>query len=296
MRPASRSGVAHVNGAQLYYETYGEGHPVVLVHAGIADCRQWDDQIEAYADHYQVIRYDHRGWGRSDAPAGPVAFHEDLAGLLGALGVERAHVLGISMGGTMAIDFALTHPQMVRSLVLAGSWLSGFPTESSAQEDAVWQAFEEALTREDFDQANRLEVDLKLSGIYRTPEQVDAAVRERLLMIHHSSFDRLGEREQMRPWLKPEPTAAGRLGEIQVPTFIMYGDLDVPAVPIIAEKLGREIAGAQTHVLHGTAHVPNMEQPDEFNRLTLAFWASLQHASERRGIEEQESRPVPYAH
>lgn len=290
MPPASRSGVANVNGAQLYYEMYGEGHPLVLLHAGIADCRQWDDQIAAYAEHYLVIRYDHRGWGRSSAPAGPVAFHEDLAALLGALGVERAHVLGISMGGTMAIDFALTHPQMVSSLVLAGSWLSGFPNEATAQEKNIWQAFEEAVKSEDFDQANRLEVDLKLAGIYRTAEQIDFAVRERLLLIHRPSFERLDEREHMQPWLKPEPPAAGRLGEIQVPTFIMYGDLDVPAVSIIAEKLGREIAGARTQVLHGTAHVPNMEQPDEFNRLTLAFWASLQHTSARQGIHEQENR------
>ena len=294
MRPASRSGVAHVNGAQVYYETYGEGHPLVLVHAGIADCRMWDDQIEAYAEHYQVIRYDHRGWGRSDTPAGPVAFHEDLAVLLDTLGVGRAHVLGISMGGTMAIDFALTHPQMVSSLVLVGSWLSGFPTESSEAENTVWQAFEEALKRDDFDHANMLEVDLKLTGIYRTPEQVDPAVRQRLLTIHRVSFDRLGEREHMRPWLKPEPPSAERLGEIQAPTYIMYGDLDVPSVAIIAEKLGREIDGAQMQVLHGTAHVPNMEMPDEFNRLTLAFWASLPHASERQGVP-QENRPMPYA-
>lgn len=282
MRQAVQSGVVSVNGAQLYYEIYGAGHPLVLLHAGIADCRQWDDQIEAYAERYLVIRYDQRGWGRSDAPAGPVAFHEDLAGLLVALGIERAHVLGISMGGTTAIDFALTHPQMVSSLALSGSYLSSYSTERSAGEDAVWQSLEEALQQRDLDRANMLEIDLKLAGIYRTPERVNPAVRERLLHIHRAAFDRLDERERMRPWRKPEPPAAGRLGEIQVPTLIMYGDLDVPAVHVIAEKLAREIAGARIELLRGTAHVPNMEQPDEFNRLTLAFWDSLQRESEGR--------------
>jgi 3-oxoadipate enol-lactonase len=270
-----QAGTAEVNGARLYYEVHGAGAPLVLLHAGIADCRQWDDQIEALAQRYRVIRYDHRGWGRSDTPEGPVAFHEDLYGLLSILGIERAHVLGISMGGTMAIDFALTHPHMVDALVLVGSWLSGFPTEASPAEAAVWAEFEEALRVKDFDRANRLEVGLKLAGIYRTPDQVDPAVRERLLRIHREGFERLAEREHMRPWLKPEPPAASRLHELRAPTLVVYGDLDVPAVPLIAQRLASEIAGASTVVMHGTAHVPNMEQPREFNRLVLDFLATV---------------------
>lgn len=275
-----QSGSAAVNGARLYYEVHGAGSPLVLLHAGIADCRQWDDQIEALAQRYRVIRYDHRGWGRSDTPAGPVAFHEDLYGLLRALGIERAHVLGISMGGTMAIDFALTHPNMVDTLMLVGSWLSGFPTEASPAEAAVWVAFEEALRERDFDRANQLEVDLKLAGIYRTPDQVDPLVREHLLRIHREAFDRLTEREHMRPWLKPEPPAAARLNELRVPTLVVYGDLDVPAVPLIAQRLAREVASARSVVMHGTAHVPNMEQPHEFNRIVLDFLADVPHPRE----------------
>lgn len=282
MRRMVQSGVAAVNGAQLYYEIHGAGHPLVLLHAGIADCRQWDDQIEAYAERYLVIRYDQRGWGRSSAPEGPVAFHEDLAGLLVTLEIDQAHVLGVSMGGTTAIDFALTHPKMVSSLALSGSYLSNFPVERSADEDAVWRAFEEALQQGDLDRANMLEIDLKLAGIHRTPDRVNPDARARLLHIHRAAFDRLGERERMRPWLKPEPPAAGRLGEIRAPALIMYGDLDVPAVHVIAEKLGRELAGARLEVLRGTAHVPNVEQPDEFNRLTLAFWDSLPRESAGR--------------
>lgn len=258
-----------VNGARLYVERHGDGPPLVLVHAGIADCRQWDDQLEAFAQAHSVIRYDHRGWGRSDGPAGPVAFHEDLYGLLRALGVERAHVLGISMGGTFAIDFALAHPTMVSSLILVGSWLSGFSVPASDAERAVWAAFEAALSAGQLDRANELEVDLKLAGIYRTPDSAPQAVRQRLLEIHRPAFDRLAEREAMTPWLKSEPLAVARLGEITAPTLVMYGDLDVPAVPLIAAKLGSEIRGAQTVVMRGTAHVPNMEQPHEFNRIVL---------------------------
>jgi pimeloyl-ACP methyl ester carboxylesterase len=264
-----------VNGARLYVERHGTGHPLVLLHAGIADCRQWDEQVEVFAQSYTVIRYDHRGWGRSDAPAGPVAFHEDLYGLLRALHVERAHVLGVSMGGTMAIDFALSHPEMVSSLTLVGAWLSGFAPPTSAAEQAIWAAIEEAANSGQLDRANELECDLKLAGIYRSAEMVDPLVRERLLRMHRPAFDRLAEREAMRPWLKPEPPAVERLREITAPSLVVYGDLDVPAVPLIAARLGMEIRDARTVVMRGTAHVPNMEQPAEFNRIVLGFLQSI---------------------
>ncbi len=260
-----------VNGAQIYVERQGEGDPLVLLHAGIADCRQWDDQLAAFTPSYTVVRYDHRGWGRSDTPAGPVAFHEDLYGVLCALGIERAHLLGISMGGTFAIDFALTHPTMVSSLILVGSWLSGFSVPASEAEQVIWAEYEAALAQGQFGRANEIETDLKLIGIYRTPAMVAPAVRQRLRTLHRPAFDRLAQREEMRPWLKPQPPAAERLHEISAPTLVVYGDVDVPAVPLIAEKLGREIRGAQVVVMHGTAHVPNMEQLREFNRIVLDF-------------------------
>lgn len=270
-----RTEMVVANGARLYVERQGAGDPLVLLHAGIADCRQWDDQLAAFAASYMVVRYDHRGWGRSEAPAGPVAFHEDLYALLRALEIERAHVLGISMGGTFAIDFALTHPQMVSSLILVGSWLSGFSVPASEAEQAVWTAFEAALAQGDLDRANELETDLKLVGIYRTPDMIAPQTRQRLRALHRPAFDRLAEREAMRPWVKPQPPAAERLGEISAPTLVVYGDLDVPAVPEIAAKLGREIRNAEVVRMRGTAHVPNMEQPDEFNRIALDFLARL---------------------
>jgi 3-oxoadipate enol-lactonase len=270
-----RDGTLAINGAELYYEMRGSGHPLVLAHAGIGDSRMWADQMDAFAEHYTVIRYDHRGWGRSSAPAGPVAFHEDLYGVIRGLGVDRAHVLGISMAGTFAIDGALTHPDAVSALVLVGSWLSGYQGQSSDAERTVWQAFSAALEAGDLDRANQIEVDLKLAGIYRAPDRVDPRVRQRLLAMHRESFDRQAEKERMAPWLHAEPPAVGRLGEIAAPTLVLYGDLDVPDVPIIANKLASEIRGAQLRVLHGTAHVPNMELPEEFNRETLAFLGSV---------------------
>src|SRR4051812_9978431 len=97
----SSTGFAAVNGVQIYYEIAGSGHPLVLVHAGIADRRMWDAQFPVFAQHYRVIRYDMRGFGKTAMVAGSFAHHDDLHGLLTFLGVERAYLLGCSKGGGM---------------------------------------------------------------------------------------------------------------------------------------------------------------------------------------------------
>ena len=119
------SAFVEVNGARLYYEDSGNGETLVLIHAGIADSRMWEGQLAAFARCYRVIRYDMRGFGRSEMGEGPYAHHRDLHALLDALGVERAHLVGCSMGGRTAIDFTLEYPARVRSLVLVGSAIGG---------------------------------------------------------------------------------------------------------------------------------------------------------------------------
>jgi 3-oxoadipate enol-lactonase len=101
------TGTADVNGARMYYEVVGEGEPLVLVHAGIADSRMWEAQITAFADRYRVIRYDMRGFGRTQIVEGPFSHHEDLRSLLDFLGLDRANIVGCSMGGGAVLDFAL---------------------------------------------------------------------------------------------------------------------------------------------------------------------------------------------
>src|SRR5512142_2414577 len=111
-----RSGFADVNGARLYYEEAGQGFPLVMVHAGIADHSMWDDQFAYFAPKYRVIRFDMRGFGQSPAVSGPYAPRDDLAGLLNHLQVERAFLIGCSMGGSMCIDFTCEHQNMVAGL------------------------------------------------------------------------------------------------------------------------------------------------------------------------------------
>src|SRR5215469_12242158 len=101
----------NAQGAPLYYEVAGQGYPLLLIHAGVADSSMWDEQFEVFAGQYKVIRYDLRGFGKSEFPAGLFANHEDPAALLKFLNVKRAHVIGISFGGKIALDFTLVHPE-----------------------------------------------------------------------------------------------------------------------------------------------------------------------------------------
>ncbi|HXM55057.1 MAG TPA: alpha/beta hydrolase [Candidatus Dormibacteraeota bacterium] len=132
-------GFVDVNGARLWYESAGAAGTgpaaVVLLHGHLIDSGQWDGQFAEFARSFAVVRYDARGFGRSDLPAGPFAYHEDLLGLLDALGIERAALVGCSGGGMTAIDLALEHPERVTALVLVGSGLSGyrFPSEMPAK-------------------------------------------------------------------------------------------------------------------------------------------------------------------
>jgi pimeloyl-ACP methyl ester carboxylesterase len=268
------TGKVEVNGAHLYYEIRGTGHPLVLSHAGICDSRMWDDQMDAFAQQYQVIRYDHRGFGNSDSPPGPASISDDLHGLLTALGIARAHVLGVSMGGAAVIDFTLTHPEMVSALITVGSGLGGFEVPSTPEEEATFAHIEALVKAGDLAQANELEVQIWVAGPHRNPDQVDPTVLARVRQMNGDSFARLAENDLIQ-LQRLQPPAVDRLSEIRVPTLVIYGDQDVSDIAAAADKLAADIPGARQVVLRGTAHVPNMEQPAEFNRLVLDFLAGV---------------------
>ncbi len=260
------TGYAAVHGAQIYYETMGAGHPLVFVHAGIADSRMWDDQFAVFAEQYRVIRYDIRGFGKSAMPPGPSSTSGDLHGLLNVLGVAKAHVVGLSIGGGIAIDFTLQHPEMVSALVAVASGLGG--TESSAEMQHADAAVDATRERDGIDAAVEAENRLWVDGPKRRPEQVNPSVRARVAEMNGALY-RLPEVDAPRERLAPP--AAGRLGEIHVPTLVIVGDGDVSDVIETADMLARGIAGAQKIVVPGVAHMVNMEVPDAFNRAVLDF-------------------------
>ena len=266
------AGFAEVNGARLYYEAVGAGHPLVLLHAGIADGRMWDDQVAAFAERYRVVRYDARGFGRSGAASGSFSPRADLAALFAALGIERARLVGLSMGGALAIDVALEYPELVSALVLAAARPGGL-APSKALRDG-WAAVDNAFAAGDVAGAVELELRMWVDGPGRTPAQVDPSVRERVREMDAAllALPDEGEPEPL------DPPAVERLDEIAVPTLVIVGDADQPDVLAGTDVLVEGIPGARKAVIPNTAHVPNMERPAEFNRLVLDFLAGVDAA------------------
>jgi 3-oxoadipate enol-lactonase len=265
-------GLAEVNGAQLYYDIAGAGQSVVFIHAGIADSRMWNAQFEAFAQRYRVLRYDHRGMGKSSMPPGPFSLRDDLDALVRHFNMAPAVLIGCSMGGGAELDCALEHPDVARALVLVGAGVSGSPLKPSEEMNKLWEQVDELAGKGNLDGANEIELRMWVDGMRRTPDQVDPAVRALVREMNLASFTRDEEHKQGQS--QPlQPPAYGRLGEIQVPTLVIVGADDQPLIVQTADILASQIPGARKVVMEGLAHVPNMEKPAEFNQIVVGFLA-----------------------
>lgn len=261
------SGLAPVNGADLYFESMGSGHPLLLLHAGIADSRMWDTQFEVFSKEFHVIRFDLRGFGRSNMPTGKFANLEDVRGLLDYLDVGSAHVLGISFGGMIALDLALAHPDYVDSLVLAAPSVSG--ARPSARIREFWAEEQAALDAGDVAAATELNLRLWVDGPQRDPGQVRPEVREKVRAMQSAIF--LKDIPDDIEELDLEPPAKARLGDVNVPVLVMVGALDLVERLELSEDLANQIPHRQRLVIPNAAHMLNMEAPDVFNRSVLDF-------------------------
>jgi 3-oxoadipate enol-lactonase len=257
---------ATINGARIHYERSGEGFPLLLIHAGIADSRMWEPQARAWAKRFDMIRPDLRGYGDSELPPAPYSMRLDLVGLLDQLGIDRAHVIGCSMGGTMALDIAVEHPQRVERLVLVDSGVSG--SNLGANDRALFAEVDAAEKRGDWDAVNRAEVRLWVDGPRRPEGSAPAAVRELVLDMNgramRSDF-------ASAPNQSLAPPAIGRLHEVKVPTLVVVGEEDLPHGHANADLLTSKIPGARKAVIRGAAHLPSLERPDDFNGFVLDF-------------------------
>lgn len=263
-------GYAEVNGVRLYYEIAGTGYPVVLVHRGLVDRRMWDDQFLAFAEHYRVIRFDIRGSGNSQIVKGDYTHFGDLLGLLDALGVEKAHLVGQSLGGSICIDFALEYPERTASLVLVSTGLGGYTTLSIPVTRYQTQLFL-ALTRMNPDDAVDISLKMWVDGPTRTSDQVEPEMRSRVRAMMNDALSR--PLESYLPQML-NPPAAERLREIKAPTLIIVGGKDVSDTMDISDELMKGIAGAQRVYFEDEGHMLNMEAPEKFNRLVLDFLAA----------------------
>ena len=243
-----------VNDTHLYYEEAGVGPAVVLIHGFTLDTRMWDDQFLPLAQGFRVIRYDLRGFGRSALPTdAPYSHGEDLRALLDALGLQQAHLVGLSKGGGVALNFALTYPQRALSLALIDTVLGGhaWSAEGSARDAQVWEAGRAggvAAAR-----ASWLAHPLFAPAL----RQPVVAARLRQIIADYTGWHFVNA----NPEQSLTPPAAQRLHELRLPVLAMVGEHDLPDFVQIAARIGREVSQARTVVVPGAGHMANMESP-----------------------------------
>jgi 3-oxoadipate enol-lactonase len=259
-----KSGQVEVSrGEKLYYEVAGEGRTVVLIHGGLADRRLWDDQFRAFAKHFRVVRYDLRGFGKSDFSMGPLSHVEDLAALLKFLRIERTSLVGISLGAMVATDFALEHPSMAERLVLVSPGLRGY--QNIKNEQAV--AANKAAETEGLEKA----IALWLEHPFFASGKDNPAYQQRMRMMLTDNFRTWGPTPAPIIWTWPSVPTIERLQMIKQPTLIIAGDRDFSNILAIADTLAKRISGASKVVMTNVSHHLNMEKPAEFNRRVLDF-------------------------
>lgn len=251
------------NGTQLYVETAGTGEPLVFVHGFSLDTRLWDDQWDVFAQRFHVLRYDLRGFGRSALPTDQFYRHaDDLAGLLDALGIDSAHLVGLSLGGGVVLETALAHPARVRSLVTVDAVLPGFnPADLGESIKIVWGT----ARSQPLDTVKALWLEQPMmAGAMADPA---AAPRVRQMVGDYSGFGWIA-RDPGR-WI--EPATVERLGEIIAPTLALVGAGDLDGFKQIAQRIAADVPNARMEVIPGCGHLPNMEAPAAFNDALLAF-------------------------
>jgi pimeloyl-ACP methyl ester carboxylesterase len=250
--------LVEVEGGALYVEEAGAGPAVVLLHGGLGDRRLWNEQVDAFAERFRVVRFDLRGFGRSQSGPGTFGVVEDVVAVLDALDIDRAALVGLSFGGRVAVDAALERPDRVWALVAVAPGLTGYSL-AGVYTDEQDAEFEEALERGDLEAAAA--IDLAVWA----PLGADERIRTLLL-------------DNVRPpegvdvrW--PEPPAATRLGELHVPTLVVTAAHDPARMGEIGDLLERDVPGAHRVELDSD-HYLTLREPDAFNRLVLDFLAA----------------------
>ncbi len=282
---------AKVNGVELAYEVYGEGEPLILAHGYTASKEMWDGQIGPFSERYRVVVYDARGHGESEAPPADdpgyslTTLVEDQRALMDHLGIERAYVGGLSMGGVIAMRFALAHPKMVRALMLFDT-AAGIAGEGSAVVQALRanSAAIEAFVRSQG-------VATLVRGLYAqraattpgfSPDGLPSGVLQHIEGLQRMNVDGflgcgrvLGDQEDVLE----------RLPEITTPALILVGDQDFLLGP--SEQMKERLPDARFVLIKGSTHGTALWRPEEFASAVLDFLADVEAGRPVAGREER---------
>ena len=266
----AQSGTVPANGQELYYELHGDGPPLVLVMGIGYDSSLWTlAQVPVLSTQFQVILVDNRDAGRSSKARQPYTIADmadDLAGLLDELGIQRSHVLGLSMGGMIAQEFALRHGDRLDRLVLAGT--GSAPARSAVDPIHIWNWVKaNDATGEMF--GGQQFVSLFSTAFLRNHQ----AVRDTAELLANNPYPMSPEAYGRQAAAYLQFDALDRLAAITAPTLVIVGEQDLLTPPWIVREVAEAITGARLEVIpgDGSSHLVAIERPDDFNRLVSTF-------------------------
>jgi 3-oxoadipate enol-lactonase len=267
--------VSATSAVPLYREVAGNGPPVVFVHSGICDSRMWDPQWEPFQQDHRVARFDLRGFGRTPLSTGRYTPPADVIDLLDELALGPATLVGASMGGGVSLQVAVARPDLVSALVLVDSGVRGH--EWSEYVTQGWKEEEAAFERGDIDAAVEVNLRTWVVGPNRSRDDVDPELLAKVAEMQRRSFELFA----VDPDAEEEALVrdvGDRLGEIRVPTLVVFGEEDVPDVKVVAERFERTLPDVRVAPIANAAHLPSLERPHEFNDLVLRFLAETEAA------------------
>ena len=266
-----------VPGGRLHVVDEGDtsNPPVVLLHAGIADLRAWDDMVQPLTGAgYRVVRYDTRGFGGSTTEDVEFSNRADLLAVLDALGIGRAALVGNSRGGQIAFETAIESPDRVVAIVGVGAGLGGFEGESTPEEIALFEEMEalEEAAAPDPDAIADIDVRVWVDGTGQPETRVPAVIRDKVRMMDAPQY--APGHVTGRP-ISLTPPAAARFADLRCPVLAVAGALDVSDIAQIARHLEANAPDARAVILPGVAHMIGMEIPDDLAALIAEFLAPL---------------------
>jgi len=282
--------VIAVDGVRFGYDEAGDGPAVVFIHAALVDRRMWEHQFHALSATHRVVRFDWRGYGESDDAAGQFARYEDVLGVMDALGIAQATLVGCSMGGAQALEVALAAPERVRALVLICSGLSDYewpPEVAAAAAEAItriipverFAAYRDGRA-DHVDPAHaraiaELNLRLTMVGPGRSPSALAPEAWEHAMDMTTAMLERQWRRRPPSREVFLEPPASTRLAQIKTPTLVVKALADEPSLVAVSEQLATQIVGARLLELHDTGHLPPVERPHEISAALADFLRDL---------------------
>ena len=284
----SESGFVDVEGGRLYYEVKGSGHPLLLIHGGLGSLRMWDGQVPAFAERYRVIRYDTRGFGRTETDDVEFSNLEDARAVLDHFDVPAAFVLGTSRGGIIGLDFLLAYPDRVDAFVSIASGVGGYEAELPEGTPAEpWEEMERLWEAKEWEALAELETQTWVDGWTQPQTRVDPEVRRTVKGWILENYR--AEKTEGKPQ-PASPPAAERLGEVNLPVLVLVGDVDEAGAVAGGRHLAASVTGAKLVEFPGVAHMIHLEEPERVNELVLDFLDGVAAAG---GTDLQPLRATP---